>query len=158
MTGMEVAAIASIASAGMSIAGGMQQAGAAKANARAATAQAGEEERRFRVESMKRAGASRNAAASQGAGLDSLDILSDNAANEELDALFIKYGGQVKSAQFKAEAKAAKMAGFTSAATSLAGGFGGGSEMFGSRIFSGGKSGMIPFGAKDLGNAMPWKV
>ena len=134
MTGMEILAIAS---AGASIAGGMQQAGAAKANARAATAQAGEEERRFRVESMKRAGASRNAAASQGAGLDSLDILSDNAANEELDALFIKYGGQVKSAQFKAEAKAAKMAGFTSAASSLAGGFGGsfsgGSELFGAQ-------------------------
>jgi hypothetical protein len=108
MTGAEIMIAAQIAQTVSGFVGGMQQAKVANKNAAAATAQAAEEERRFRVQAMQRQGKVTTAAASQGAGLDAMDIMGSNAATEELDALMVRYGGQVKATAYKNEAIAAK--------------------------------------------------
>ena len=129
MTGVEILAAAAIAQGVSGFVGGMQQASMDKQNAKAATQQAAEEERRQRVLAVQRMGKATTAAASQGAGLDATDILSSNAATEELDALMIRYGGAVKSTQYRNQAKQSR----TGAFGSLIGGFkGAGTSLYGS--------------------------
>ena len=127
MTGAEVLIGATILQGVTGFVGGIQEGKTQKANAAAAVDQAAEQERQFRIQALRRQGAGTVAAASQGAGIDSLDILSSNAATEELDALMIRYGGEVKATEFRNKASAAK----TGAFGSLFSAAGAGAQLFG---------------------------
>ena len=103
MTGAEIMMVATIAQGVQGFVAGNANAKALNSNANAVMAQTAEEERRFRIQAMQRAGSARVAAASQGAGAEAVDILSSNAATEELDALTLRYGGQVKANNLRAQ-------------------------------------------------------
>jgi hypothetical protein len=83
-------------------------------NAKLAEFQAAEEERRQRVLGRKEMGAIEAAIGASGAGADSLsfqDVFAESARNAELDALTIRYGGQIKAKAFREEARLARMGG-----------------------------------------------
>lgn len=148
MTGVEIALIAGAAISAM---GAIQQGnaakGAAKFNAQVANnnaiasrqnAKAGA--KRQAREARLRAGTNRaNAAASGTYGGSALDLLEDNAIEEELDRLTIIHQGELQAAGLEASAglltaqgKAAKKAGYTSAAGTL---LKGGASLYGSGAF-----------------------
>jgi hypothetical protein len=92
-------------------------------NAAAARAQAQEEAARFRVAATRRKRATLAAQGASGfvASVGSpLEVLGDMATSEELDALTIEHGGDVRSANLRAQARVTRM-GATSA---LIGGLG----------------------------------
>lgn len=140
--GPEVAIIATVASSAFSAVGAIKQGNAAKAaadynaqvarnNAEAArqraTAQAERQERQARI----RRGQNIARAAASGVALEgsALDLFEDNAIEEELDRLSILYQGEVDATGFGASAsldemrgRAARNAGYVSAAGTLLGG------------------------------------
>ena len=135
MTGAEVLAGAAVLQGIQGYVSGQANAKTLSGNAREVLAQGQEEERRFRVQAMQRAGTGVVNAASQGASLDALDILSSNAQTEELDALTIRYGSKVKANNLRAQASQAK----SGAVGSLIGGFvGAGTSLYGTSSLSSG--------------------
>lgn len=140
MTGFEtLATIGSLAGTAFSVVGALSQASAqsaaaktnaevARQNAIAATDQAAAEEARQRRIARQVQGAGRAAIGASGVSLEGspLDILEQNAINEELDALNIRYRGQlasrgygVEANQYSMEARTAKTTGYMSAAGKL---------------------------------------
>lgn len=127
MTGMEPLLIASMAMSAMgSIAAGNAarkagnfNAAVGEANARSARASAAENTERQRRIGARRQGGLRNAQVS-------LDVLEDQAMEEELEALTIMHGGELQAlglergaALDRFEGKVAQKAGYMSAAGSL---------------------------------------
>lgn len=144
MSGAEILAVAAVAQGIQGYVSGQANAKTLSGNARAVLQQSQEEERRFRVQAMQRAGTAVVNAGSQGAGLDALDILSSNAQTEELDALTIRYGGKVKAANLRAQASQAR----SGAVGSLIGGFAGaGANLYGTSALSSGASNSV-FGSQ----------
>lgn len=71
---------------------------------------AAEAERRFRRMSKKRMGSMRAARGASGLALDgsALDAMADSAMQEELDALTIRYQGEIKARSHEANARLAR--------------------------------------------------
>lgn len=144
MTGIEIAIIAgTVLSAVGSIQQGIAASNAAKFNAKvaqnnaiAARQNAAENARRERRLGRLRQGARRAASGAFGNIEDDLDLLEDNAREDELAALTIIHQGELQAISqqnqaslFRSQGSAALTAGFVSAAGTLIGG--------GGRIFSG---------------------
>ncbi len=123
---MPPAVIAGIAIAGAAIGaiGAIRQGQAAQAaaefnakvaenNASSAKLQAKEEERRHRIVARKRIGATRAAIGASGISLEGspLDVLEENAANAELDALTIRHAGEVANIDFLNRARVERFKG-----------------------------------------------
>lgn len=131
----EVAIIGGAAlSAFGAISGGRAASKAAKANAAADAASAAEakaltdlELERHRVNTFRMMGGIRAAVgASGGVATDALDVLADSAAQSELDALIIRYGGEAQANAFlrsadlnRSRASSARTASYFSAASDL---------------------------------------
>lgn len=97
-------------------------------NAAIARNNAAENANRSRLETRRRLGAIRAAAGANNVGLEGspLDILEDQAATGELDALTIQHEGEIEARGFdnsatlnRSRAKNARRAGFTSAGSAL---------------------------------------
>lgn len=163
MTGIETIALAAtIASAGMSAIGSVQQGYAAKqqadynakvaeSNTAAARQQAALDESTSRKKSELALGAIRARAAANTGDIEgsALDILADSAAEAELEALVLRYGGEVKAKQSEGEAalnrargKNAVFAGYVGAGTALLAGGGKALGAYGTR--SGASGSVIP--------------
>jgi len=124
-----------------SIAGGVQQNNVAKYNAQvaennagASRAEASYEANMQREQQRRIMGAQRAAGASSGLDLSTgtpVAVLGDTAKQSEMDIMARLYSGEAaavgfqnQAAQFRAEGKAAKQAGFINAGTSLVSGLG----------------------------------
>jgi hypothetical protein len=119
VTGIETIALASMAaSAGIGAIGEIQQGYAAKqqaeynasvaeANAAAARQQAALDESTSRKKSSMLLGTIRARAAANTGDVEgsALDVLADSAAEAELEALVLRYGGEVKARQSESEAR-----------------------------------------------------
>lgn len=132
-------AAAGAAGAGISFLGAMYQgqqaqqqanfnAAVAEKNARLSKQKAAVDEQRSRVASKKQLGSIRAGYAASGVNLEgtALDVLSESAATAELDALTIRYGGEMESQAFSEQAvqdrragEAAKTGSYMSGAGSL---------------------------------------
>lgn len=120
----------------------------AEQNATLSVAQAGEDERVFRVGLRKSLGTMRTQYAASGLQVagTAADIIGESAANGELDALKLRHAGSVKAAGYQSDVSLDRMradaygtSGYLSASGSLLGGtgrainsFGGGSSSYGS--------------------------
>lgn len=102
-------------------------------NAQLALKQAGEQERRTRLISRKQIGKQRANIGSSGITLEgsALDALEESAANAELDALNVRYQGQLqayayrtRSQLYRYQGKNARTTGYLNAAGILVGGIG----------------------------------
>lgn len=107
------------------------QASQAKQNAVISTQQAGEDERAFRVFSRQQLGAISEGYGASGVSNEgsAQDVLESGAQQSELDALKIRYGGQLKAKGYQntatlseAESRSASAGGYLSAAGTLASG------------------------------------
>lgn len=80
-------------------------------NATIARQNAAEAERRFRRMSKKRMGSMRAARGASGLALDgsALDAMADSAMQEELDALTVRYQGEMQARTHEANARMAEM-------------------------------------------------
>lgn len=140
MAGLEtIATIGSLAGTAFSVVGALNKASAessaaktnaevSRQNAVAASEQAAAEEARQRRIARQVQGAGRAAVGASGVSLEGspLDILEQNAINEELDALNIRYRGQlaarsanIEADQYSLSARTAKTSGYLSAAGKL---------------------------------------
>lgn len=137
MTGIETALL--IGGTLVSAMGAIQQGNAAAAaadynarlaeqNATIATQQAAEKERQQRILARKQIGSARAAYGASGVTMEGspLDVLEESAYNSELDALTLRYGGQIESMGLRNQAalermqgKSAKTAGYMNAGSSL---------------------------------------
>lgn len=108
------------------IQGGNQQARAAEFNAQAAQNQAAAQEAQQRRQAARVMGQGRANVAASGIEMDGspLEVMADSAANAELDALTIRYGGQVRADQERMRGSMARQAGYMGAASSLLMGMG----------------------------------
>lgn len=96
-------------------------------NAQIAKQGAALEEQRFRVQSRKAMGQMRANIGASGGTVDSYaDVLADSATNAELDALLVRYSGEMQSRGYtntanldRMQASAARTAGYYGAAGSL---------------------------------------
>lgn len=116
-----IAIAGTVASIGASIAGGVQQQAAAKANAKAATQAAAFDELRQRERAQKLLAQQRVGYAKGGVTLEGTptEVLADTAADAEIDALAIRWGGASRAAAFKAQGQQALIGGVTGAAGAL---------------------------------------
>jgi len=119
-----VGAIAAVAGTAIQAVGAIREGQAAQAaanfNAQVATQnsaqavlQAKEEERRHRIIARKQRGTQRVAAAAGGIEVtgSALDVLSESAANAELDALTIRHAGEIGALGFLNEARLSRFEG-----------------------------------------------
>lgn len=85
----------------------------AEQNATLSIQQAAEEERKLRVQNRKQIGDMRASYAASGVMFEGspLDVLEENAATAELDALQIRHGGQVKAIGYRNDAIMSRFAG-----------------------------------------------
>ena len=84
----------------------------AEGNADQAIIQAAQQERQQRIIGRKAVGDMRASfGASGGTGGSAMDVLAESMANAEMDALNIRYAGEVKSANFKNEANLMRLQG-----------------------------------------------
>jgi hypothetical protein len=104
-----------------SIGAGVQQQQAAKANAKEATQVAAYDEAQSRDRAKRLLG--QQSALYAKAGVDMtgtpLDVTADTAAQQEIDALAIRWGGQQQAAAFRAQGQQSLVEGFGSAGKSL---------------------------------------
>ena len=109
-----------------SIQSGNAQARAAEYNAQAAQNQAAAQEAQQRRQAARVMASGRANAAASGIEMDGspLEVMADSAANAELDALTIRYGGQVRADQERMRGSMARQAGYMGAASSLLMGMG----------------------------------
>ena len=130
IAGTAVAAVGTLAAASNSAAAHRYNADMAKQNAVLARQAAAEREARFRRESRQRMGAMRAGFAGQGLLTGSaIDALADSAAQEELEALSIRYEGELQARGYTSRATTERTASsnarirgyYSAAATSLRG-------------------------------------
>jgi hypothetical protein len=108
-------------SAAGAIASGRAQAQAAEFNAQAAVNQAAANEAQQRRNAARVLSQGRANVAASGIEMDGspLEVMADSAAAAELDALTIRYGGQVRASQERMTGGMARSAGYTGAASTL---------------------------------------
>jgi hypothetical protein len=132
MTGIEVAlAVTAVAGTLVQVAGAVQQAGAAKEQgrinqqiaernaqiseeeARLAEKSAAFDEDRLREQGIRRRAAARAAAGAQGRSLEGspLLLLAEDAADTEIDALSIRFGGARQAAALRSQAEVERLGG-----------------------------------------------
>lgn len=119
-----IAAVATVASVGLTVASSMQQAKQADKAADQAKQAARENARRQSIEARKRIGLMRANYGASGVAIEGspLDVLEESAANAELDRLTILQGGSIEAGRYRAAGKAAMVRGIGSAAGDLLGG------------------------------------
>ena len=120
-----VGSIASAVGTGISVIGAIQggkaEAKAAQYNADTARAEAQSRETAQRVQAQRQLGSIRAGVSKSGATMAGtpLAVLSESAANAEIDALNTRYSGQREAALYEARGRNAKTAGYMRAGTSL---------------------------------------
>ena len=121
MSGMEIALLGSIVGAVGAIQGGKAENSAAQFNAQSARMEAESRENAQRAQAKQQLGAIRAGVSKSGATMEGtpLAVLSESAANAEIDALNIRYSGQREAALYEARGRNAKTAGYMRAGTSL---------------------------------------
>ena len=104
-----------------SIQSGKAEAKAAQYNADTARAEAQSRETAQRVQAQRQLGSIRAGVSKSGATMAGtpLAVLSESAANAEIDALNTRYSGQREAALYEARGRNAKTAGYMRAGTSL---------------------------------------
>ena len=121
MSGMEIALLGSIVGAVGAIQGGNAENSAAQFNAQSARMEAESRENAQRAQAKQQLGAIRAGVSKSGATMEGtpLAVLSESAANAEIDALNTRYSGQREAALYEARGRNAKTAGYMRAGTSL---------------------------------------
>jgi hypothetical protein len=116
-----VGAVSTAVAAGGSIAAGVQQQQTAKADAKEATQVAAYDEAQSRDRAKRLLGAQRAAYAKAGVDMSGtpLDVTADTAAQQEIDALAIRWGGQQRAAGFRAQGQQSLIEGVSSAGSSI---------------------------------------
>lgn len=119
-----IAAVATVASVGLTVASSISQKKAANDAADQAKQAARENARRQSIEARKRIGLMRANYGASGVAIEgsALDVLEESAANAELDRLTILHGGTLDANRYKAAGKAAFAQGIGTAANDLLGG------------------------------------
>ena len=121
MSGMEIALLGSIVGAVGAIQGGNAENSAAQFNAQSARMEAESRENAQRAQAKQQLGSIRAGVSKSGATMEGtpLAVLSESAANAEIDALNTRYSGQREAALYEARGRNAKTAGYMRAGTSL---------------------------------------
>ena len=103
------------------IQGGKAEASSAQFNADSARQEAASREAAQRTAAHRQLGAIRAGVSKSGATMEGtpLAVLSESAANAEIDALNTRYSGQREAALYEARGRNAKTAGYMRAGTSL---------------------------------------
>ena len=103
------------------IQGGKAEASSAQFNADAARQEAASREAAQRAQAQRQLGAIRAGVSKSGATMEGtpLAVLSESAANAEIDALNTRYSGQREAALYESRGRNAKTAGYMRAGTSL---------------------------------------
>ena len=121
MSGMEIALLGSIVGAVGAIQGGNAENSAAQFNAQSARMEAESRENAQRAQAKQQLGAIRAGVSKSGATMEGtpLAVLSESAANAEIDSLNTRYSGQREAALYESRGRNAKTAGYMRAGTSL---------------------------------------
>ena len=121
MSGMEIALLGSIVGAVGAIQGGNAENSAAQFNAQSARMEAESRENAQRAQAKQQLGSIRAGVSKSGATMEGtpLAVLSESAANAEIDALNTRYSGQREAALYESRGRNAKTAGYMRAGTSL---------------------------------------
>jgi len=122
MSGMEIAMLAASAvSAVGAIQQGKAENSAAQFNAQSARMEAESRENAQRAQAKQQLGSIRAGVSKSGATMEGtpLAVLSESAANAEIDALNTRYSGQREAALYESRGRNAKTAGYMRAGTSL---------------------------------------
>ena len=121
MSGMEIAIIGAVTSAVGAIQAGNAENNAAQYNAESARREAESRETAQRTAAQRQLGSIRAGVSKSGATMAGtpLAVLSESAANAEIDALNTRYSGQREAALYEARGKNARTAGYMRAGTSL---------------------------------------
>lgn len=103
------------------IQGGKAEGAAADMNAQSAQQEAQSRENAQRAQAQRQLGMIRAGVSKSGATMEGtpLAVLSESAANAEIDALNTRYGGQREAALYSARGQNARTAGYMRAGTSL---------------------------------------
>ena len=103
------------------IQGGKAEASSAQFNAQSARMEAESRENAQRAQAKQQLGAIRAGVSKSGATMEGtpLAVLSESAANAEIDALNTRYSGQREAALYESRGRNAKTAGYMRAGTSL---------------------------------------
>ena len=106
-------AAASLAGGAFGLVQGLQNASIQRQNARAAKEQAAAREEQLRRDRARRIGTIRAQIGAQGGTIEGspLDILADEAAEAELDARLVRFGGQVQARDFRNQARSSTLSG-----------------------------------------------
>ena len=113
--------VGTVASVMGAIQGGKAEGAAADFNAASATQEAQARENAQRAQAQRQLGTIRAGVSKSGATMEGtpLAVLSESAANAEIDALNTRYSGQRESALYTARGQNARTAGYMRAGTSL---------------------------------------
>ena len=116
-----LAAAATVVTAAGSIMSGQSQAAALSAQAKVEKQRAAFEAERQRDYAARFLGAQRAAYGASGVTLEGtpIDVLADTAAQAELDALAIQWGGQARATALSSQASAARLGGYMGAGAAL---------------------------------------
>ena len=124
-TAATVGTVASVVGTGLAVAGAIQggkaESQAAQFNADSARMEAQARETAQRTAAQRQLGSIRAGVSKSGATMEGtpLAVLSESAANAEIDALNTRYSGQREAALYEARGKNARTAGYMRAGTSL---------------------------------------
>jgi hypothetical protein len=124
-TAATVSTVATVVGTGLSVVGALNQgkaeSGAAQFNAESARQEAASREAAQRAQAQRQLGTIRAGVAKSGARMEGtpLAVLSESAANAEIDALNTRYSGQREGALYDSRARNARTAGYLRAGTSL---------------------------------------
>lgn len=119
--GNVLSAVGTVASVAGAIQGGKAEQSAANFNAASAAQEAQARENAQRTQAQRQLGTIRAGVSKSGATMEGtpLAVLSESAANAEIDALNTRYSGQRESALYTARGQNARTAGYMRAGTSL---------------------------------------
>jgi hypothetical protein len=119
--GTTLGTIGTAVSAVSALSAGRAESGAAQFNADAARQEAASREAAQRAQAQRQLGSIRAGVAKSGARMEGtpLAVLSESAANAEIDALNTRYSGQREGALYDSRARNARTAGYMRAGTSL---------------------------------------
>ena len=119
--GSVLSTVGTVVGAVGAIQGGKADASAAQFNADAARREAASKEAAQRAQAQRQLGSIRAGVSKSGATMEGtpLAVLSESAANAEIDALNTQYSGQREAALYESRGRNARTAGYLRAGTSL---------------------------------------
>ena len=119
--GSVLSTVGTVVGAVGAIQGGRAEASSAQFNADAARREAASREAAQRAQAQRALGSIRAGVSKSGATMEGtpLAVLSESAANAEIDALNTRYSGQREAALYESRGRNAKTAGYMRAGTSL---------------------------------------